>query len=290
MSDGATKNLRWQIGDVEVIRVEERVHGVHRDTLVPGITDAHLAEHAEWVSPYFSASGRLLLSVHSFVVRDGDFTMVVDTCAGTEPRRPLEGDPEFLGRLDAAIDGGLAAVDVVLCTHLHFDHIGWNTRIVDDVRVPTFPNARYLFARIELEAADDEDAALLAPHVSPLVEAGRVDLVETDATLRPSIRLLPTPGHTPGHVSVFIESRGESAVITGDILHTPLQVAHPELTASPFDADPDAATETRQRFLDDHAGEGCLWLGTHFPPPTAGFVLGSKQGRRFEARRPDEEG
>ncbi|MDJ0786878.1 MAG: MBL fold metallo-hydrolase [Myxococcota bacterium] len=280
----AETHLHWRIGDVEVTRVEERIHGVPRDTLVPGITDAHLAEHAEWASPYFSRSGRMLVSVHSFVVRDVDRTLLVDTCSGVEPERPLPGDPAFLERLEKAIPGGAEAVDTVLCTHLHFDHVGWNTRVVDGTRVPTFPNARYLFARVELESLDEDDhAGVRSPAVAPLLEAGLVDLVETDAVLTPRIRLVPTPGHTPGHVSVAIESRGERGVITGDVLHTPLQVALPELTASPFDADPDAATRTRGRFLDAHADVDCLLLGTHFPPPTAGRVRTRGRGRYFAA-------
>ncbi len=276
-------HLEWQVGDVQVMRVEERIHGVVRDTLVPGITDAQIAEHADWVAPFFSRSGRLLLSVHTFVVRDADRVIVVDTCAGAEPPRPLPGDPDFLDRLEGAIEGGLAAVDTVLCTHLHFDHVGWNTHVVDGARVPTFSNARYLFARAELEALDvDDHAAVREPSIEPLLAAGLVDLIETDHVLTPHVRLVPTPGHTPGHVSVQIESRGERAVITGDVLHTPLQVAIPELTASPFDHDPAQATETRSRFLERCVEAGSLVLGTHFPPPTGGRVRGSGGSRRFE--------
>jgi glyoxylase-like metal-dependent hydrolase (beta-lactamase superfamily II) len=275
-------HLEWQVGDVQVVRVEERIHGVIRDTLVPGITDAQLAEHAEWVAPFFSRSGRLLLSVHTFLVRDGERTILIDTCAGVEPARPLPGDPAFLERLEAAINGGLEAVDTVLCTHLHFDHVGWNTRRVGGRRVPTFPNARYLFARVELDALEaDDHASVHESSIAPLIDAGLVDLVETDHVLTPALRLIPTPGHTPGHVSVAIESRGQRAVVTGDVMHTPLQVALPELTASPFDADPAHATETRKRFLDAHEETDCLLFGTHFPPPTAGYVRGSGNQRRF---------
>ena len=274
--------LQWAIGDVHVLRVEERIHGVIRETLVPGITDEQLAEHADWAGAYFSRSGRLLLSVHTFVVFDGDRTIVVDTCSGTEPERPLPGDPAFLERLAEAIPDGLAAVDTVLCTHLHFDHVGWNTRVVDGRRVPTFPNARYLFARIELESLGaDDHASVHEPAVAPLLAAGLVELVETDHALTPNVRLVPTPGHTPGHVSVAIESRGARAVITGDVLHTPLQVALPELTAEAFDFDSAQATDTRTKFLDERADSDCLLPGTHFPPPTAGYVRGSGRGRRF---------
>ena len=276
-------NLNWEIGDVRITRVEERIHGVVRDTLVPGITDAHIETHRSWAAPYFSRSGKMLISVHTFVVQDGEHTIVVDTCSGAEPERPLRGDPEFLGRLEAAIEGGPGAVDTVLCTHLHFDHVGWNTRLEGGARVPTFPRARYLFARTELEALrEDDHADVLEPAVQPLLDAGLVDLVEMDHTITANIRLLPTPGHTPGHVSVAIESAGHHAVITGDIMHTPLQIALPELTASPFDSHPNRATETRKRFLDERQDTPCLLLGTHFPPPTAGFVRGSGRERRFE--------
>lgn len=288
MSETESTLLRWSVGDVEILRVEERIHGVERDTLVPGITDRDLADHDDWVAPYFSRSGRLLLSVHSFVVRDGERTIVIDTCAGAEPRRPLEGDPAFLERLDEAIEGGLGAVDTVLCTHLHFDHVGWNTRLVDGARVPTFPNARYLFARVELEALEaDDHAKVHDTAVAPILDADLAELVETDHVLTARIRLVPTPGHTPGHVSVAIESRGEHAVITGDVMHTPLQVALPDLTASPFDGDPHAATVTRKSFLEAHEGERCLVLGTHFPPPTAGYVV-SEAGRRWFRSSPTD--
>jgi glyoxylase-like metal-dependent hydrolase (beta-lactamase superfamily II) len=281
-------NLTWQIGGVRVTRVEEKIHGVVRDTLVPGITEADLAAHQEWAGRYFSSSGKMLVSVHTFVVTDGDQTIVVDTCSGADPKRPLPGDPEFLGRLDAAIEGGVDAVDIVLCTHLHFDHVGWNTRLDRGKRVPTFPNARYLFARVELDALrSDDHAGVLDPAVRPLLEADLVDLVETDHAVTPRIRLLPTPGHSPGHVSVAIESAGQRAVITGDILHTPLQVALPDRTASPFDWDPDQATATRKRFLDEHADGDSLLLGTHFSPPTAGYVRGAVGARRFVAADED---
>ena len=276
--------LEWSVGTIRIRRVEERIHGVVRDTLVPGITDAHIERHRDWASPYFSRSGRLLLSVHSFVVRDGDRTILVDTCAGTEPERPLPGDSEFLARLGAAIEGGLEAVDTVLCTHLHFDHVGWNTRLVGDERVPTFPNARYLFGRVELEALDaDDHARVMAPAVAPLLERGQVDLVEMDHALTPHVRLVPTPGHTPGHVSVRLESEGEVAFITGDVCHSPIQIAEPQLTASPFDADPGHATRTRERFLAEREADGSLVLGTHFPPPTGGFVRSRGGVRRFES-------
>lgn len=287
-SNATGPNLTWTVGDVSIRRVEERIHGTIRDSIVPGITDAHLLEHQAWAGRFFSSSGRLLLSVHSFVVQTSRQTIVVDTCAGPDSLGPLRGDPDFLPRLDAGIPGGLEAVDIVLCTHFHFDHVGWNTRLEGGRHLPTFPNARYLFARDELDAlsgdadsnsaqssnAESGDHASTVGQVSiaPLLEAGLVDAVERDHRLCEEIRLIPTPGHTPGHVSVVIESRGETAVITGDLAHSPLQFALPELSAEPFDWDSAEATRTRIRFIKEHADTDALVLGTHFPPPTAGWI------------------
>ena len=283
--------LTWQIGRVRVTRVEERIHGVVRDTLVPGITDDDLARHASWAAPYFSQSGRLLLSVHTFVVESRGVTIVVDTCVGTARERPLPGDPAYLARLGAAVDGGIGGVDVVLCTHLHFDHVGWNTVVgAAGQRVPTFPNARYLVTQAELDDLDaDDHDEIAALAVQPLLAAGALDPVATDHRITPEVRLLPTPGHTPGHVSVVVESDGESALITGDAVHSPIQFAHPELAAAQFDADHELSTATRRELIARYADSGTLVLGTHFAPPTAGHVRRRGNGIVFVSpgARPD---
>ncbi|MFK8024488.1 MAG: MBL fold metallo-hydrolase, partial [Ilumatobacter sp.] len=149
--------LDWRIGDVTVTRIEESLLPVDATALIPDYTPAHLEPHRDWAARFFRDDARLLLSVHTFVVRSGSTTIVVDTCVGTTIERQLPGDASFPDRLDAAIDGGLASVDVVLCTHLHFDHVGWNTRLVDGELVATFPNARYLFAQAELEHLELDD-------------------------------------------------------------------------------------------------------------------------------------
>ncbi len=266
-------HLRWNVGDVEVTRVEEAVTRVPATALMPDFTSEHLDPHREWAERFFGPDDELLLSVHSFVVRSGDVTIVVDTCVGTEPERPLPGDATFPDRLGDAVAGGLDGVDVVLCTHLHFDHVGWNLRTVDDARVPTFPNARYLFARAEMAHLEvDDHMGVRAPSVQPLLDAGLVDLVDTDHRITPEVRLLPTPGHTPGHVSVMIESGGNVALITGDMAHSPLQFAIPELAATAFDWDPAQSSETRRTIVAAHANAPTTVLGTHFAPPTAGRI------------------
>ncbi len=269
-------NLSWTIGEVVVTRVEERIVGVPCESIVPGVTNDHLRAQADWIGPYFTGSGKMLLSNHSFVVQSAGSTIVVDTCVGADVERPLPGDPDFLARLDDAIIGGIDAVDVVLCTHLHFDHVGWNTIDSGGARRPTFPNARYLVTRTELahwsstEADVDRLHAVLGTAVQPLLDAGVLDPVEVDHELTDEVRLVPTPGHTPGHVSVWIESRGHRALITGDAAHSPLQFTYPELAATRFDHDSAGSTATRRRLVVDHTDAGTLILGTHFAPPTAG--------------------
>ncbi|MEZ5230655.1 MAG: MBL fold metallo-hydrolase [Acidimicrobiales bacterium] len=161
----------------------------------------------------------------------------------------------------------------MLCTHLHFDHVGWNTVRVDDRWVPTFPNARYLIAATELDhVRRDDHMGVLEPSVQPLLDAGLVDAVATDHRVTSEVRLLPTPGHTPGHVSVTIESAGRRATITGDAVHSPLQFTYPELAASRFDHDSMQSTETRRALIEAHADVDVLVLGTHFAPPAAGHL------------------
>jgi glyoxylase-like metal-dependent hydrolase (beta-lactamase superfamily II) len=173
----------------------------------------------------------------------------------------------------------------VVCTHLHVDHVGWNTRLVDGRWVPTFPRARYLIGRTELEhwkgQPDGEQHEILADSVTPILDAGLAELVEMDHVVSPEIRLVPTPGHTPGHVSVLIESQGETAVITGDMTHHPCQLGHPDWTP-PFDSDPEASARMRWRMFGEWADRPILVIGTHFAGPTAGRVVRDGEAFRFE--------
>lgn len=278
-----TKNLTWTVGQVRITRVEEVVTYVDASVLMPSFTPDMLDPHRDWLVPHFFSdrNNKMALSIHSFVVESQGTTIVIDTCVGGQDKA-LPSDPNFPDRLDAAIDRGLDAVDIVLCTHLHFDHVGWNMRTVDGQQVRTFPNARYLFAKVEVEhTRTDDHMSVLAPSIDPIINAGMADLVDTDHTVTSEVCLLPTPGHTPGHVSVLIQSDGESALITGDMAHTPLQFARPDLAASAFDTDSEQSTQTRVDIIDRFADTDTLVLGTHFAPPTAGHVKRSGDSVRF---------
>jgi len=273
--------MRWKIGDVTVTKVVElEVTGGSR-FILPQATKEEVLPIA-WLQPHFAdAEGRLRMSIHSFVVETPSRRIIVDTCLGNDKtgrRIPTWNDLRgpFLSDL-AAAGYPRESIDTVLCTHLHVDHVGWNTMLVDGRWMPTFPNARYLYGRVEFEhwsrvTGREDMQAIMADSVMPVFDAGLVDLVETDATLADEISLIPTIGHTPGHVSVRIASRGEEALITGDFMHHPVQIARPEW-ASAADSDPGQGIATRRAMFEKLAGTPILVIGTHFAGATAGRIV-----------------
>jgi len=242
-----------------------------------------------WLYPHFvNDQDELLLSIHALLVEAPGLRLVVDTCIGNDKaRRFLGGGALSTPFLQHLADAGWSreGVDAVVCTHLHVDHVGWNTMLQDGAWVPTFPRARYLFGRAEYAhwsaEGGEEQQAILADSVRPILDAGLADLVELDHRLSPEVRLIPTTGHTPGHVSVMIESEGHRAVITGDMSHHPCQMAHPEWSPR-FDHDPDAAATTRARMFAEWADQPILVIGTHYAGPTAGWIRRDGAAYRFE--------
>jgi glyoxylase-like metal-dependent hydrolase (beta-lactamase superfamily II) len=282
--------MKWKIGDVTVTKVVELEATGGSRFLLPQATREAILPIA-WLRPHFAdEDGRLRMSIHSFIVETPERRIIVDTCLGndkTERRIPHwnERDGPFLADLAAA---GFPAesIDTVLCTHLHVDHVGWNTRLVDGSWVPTFPRARYLLGRAEYEhwsgLRDRPDMAhILADSVTPVMEAGLVTMVETNERICEEISLVPTLGHTPGHVSVMIQSQGEQALITGDFMHHPCQIAHPEWSTL-ADSDPDQGIATRRRMFQRLAGTPVLILGTHFAGATAGRLVTDGDSYRLD--------
>ena len=277
-----TSELIWQIGDVRVTRVQEQEALLAPENLMHGVDPARLAEHARWLEPNFmDEAGQIRLSIHALVVESAGRTIVVDTCMGNDRPLPIglgTLQTHFLEKLERVVKR--ESVDLVSCTHLHFDHVGWNTMKVGDGFVPTFPNARYLFAREEFEHWSTESAQSrtddihidLRYSVEPIVAAGLHELVSSRHALTDEVFLEPTPGHTPGHVSVRIESRGQSAVITGDMVHHPVQLAEPGWGSHP-DAQPERAIATRREFVARYGDRPVLVIGTHFAGPTAGRIV-----------------
>jgi glyoxylase-like metal-dependent hydrolase (beta-lactamase superfamily II) len=284
---------RWQIGAVRVTQVIESRGANPPSFLFAGLTAERVQSHA-WLRPHFAhADGRLFASIHCFVVESQGRRIVVDTCVGNDKARSTAMWNQLHGPfLDDLARAGFpaASIDVVLCTHMHTDHVGWNTRLAGERWVPTFANARYLFSRAEYEhwvgAGDDEELQVLADSVRPIVEVGLADWVASDHVLTGEVRLEPTPGHTPGHVSVRLRSRGSEAVITGDLMHHPIQCCEPRV-GSRFDVDSQAAYEIRLRFLREQADRNVLVLGTHFAAPTAGWIASAGDAWEFAVRPPE---
>jgi glyoxylase-like metal-dependent hydrolase (beta-lactamase superfamily II) len=280
--------LRWQIGEVRISRVVESEGPTPPSFLFADATPEKLLQHA-WLKPHFlNDEGKLISSIHAFVVESGGRVIVVDTCVGNDKPREVKNWHMRKGRfLEDMAEAGFprARIDTVLCTHLHVDHVGWNTRLEQGRWVPTFPNARYLIARKEWDYWKDEaagpDREVRNDSVRPILEAGLADLVEPDHRITPEVFLEPTPGHTPGHVSVRISSKGQDAVITGDLMHHPVQIGTPEM-GSKFDVDSDAARATRRAFLEKYKDGRTLVLGTHFAAPTAGRL--AREGGSFLLR------
>jgi len=276
--------LRWKIGDVTVTRVVESTPLLDPLAFFPASTAADWERHRDWLVPHFvTEEGQAQLSIHMLIVESMGQTIVVDCCVG-EPAASF-GMAGRDGFLDEVREAGCdpAAVGVVLCTHLHFDHVGWNTHQVDGAWVPTFPNARYLFGRVEYEhwKATDDHTNGRPESVQPVVDAGLADLVESTHRINDEIWLEPTPGHTPGHHSVRISSGGQEAVITGDMTHHPIQIAEPHCGIS-ADVDPEWATRTRREFLARYGGTPVLVIGTHYAGPTAGHIVADGESWKFK--------
>jgi glyoxylase-like metal-dependent hydrolase (beta-lactamase superfamily II) len=284
--------LSWRVGDVTITKIVEfegAFPGGGPGSAVPEGTPEAIKQ-IPWLIPHFATEeGFIRMSVHALLVETPARRIVIDTCIGNDKVRssPMFNmiKTNFLADL-AAAGWSRDSVDGVLCTHLHVDHVGWNTMLEDGDWKPTFPKARYYFGRREFEhwsteATRPDTKVIFADSVQPILDAGLATLVEMDAVIAPEIRLIPTPGHTPGHVSVVIESKGERAVITGDIMHHPCQVAHPHWS-SDFDNDKDASRVTRRAFLCDYADNGTLVIGTHFGGPTAGRVVRDGDAYRLE--------
>jgi glyoxylase-like metal-dependent hydrolase (beta-lactamase superfamily II) len=280
------------LGDLTIQRALELVTPFDPLFFFPETTPDDWAPHRSWLEPKAMdpESGALPFPVQSYVVRTSHHTILIDSCVGNHKKRPgfpswhLKADDAYMRALGAL---GLAPedIDFVMCTHMHGDHVGWNTRLVDGRWVPTFPNARYVFSRKELEVWEREHTKSPRPSledsVLPVVAAGQAELVMNDHALDDEVWLEPTPGHTPDHLAICLASRGERAVMSGDLMHSPIQCLYPEWTARP-DWDADLAKRTRRAFLERHCDTATLVCTAHFPLPSAGRIVAHGNAFRFE--------
>jgi glyoxylase-like metal-dependent hydrolase (beta-lactamase superfamily II) len=278
--------MKWQIGKIKVTRIQELVFPEFSD-VIPAVTK-ELVKEIKWLFPHFvTADGHLSLSIHSLIVETPTHKLVVDTCIGDgRDRMPMEGmhmlSTNYMRDMQA--EGYQPEdMDFVLCTHLHVDHVGWNTRLVDGKWVPTFPNAKYIMDKKDLDFWGSIDAdtdidfmqvqrQVFKDSLMPVINAGLAQPVDAPSIICEGVRLISTPGHTPGHVSVVLESEGQTGLITGDFIHHPIQFHDPALV-SPFDVDNEMAIETRRRIFGEYADTPTLIIGTHFAGPTAGTLV-----------------
>jgi len=291
----AVEHIRkWKIGDVEVVRiVEVNAHEDPFDVLMPGATP-ELAKQYDWLFPHFATpDGRMKISFQAFVLRSGTQKIMIDTCIGNDREREY---PIFTNMQTSFIEDLTAAgyapetVAKVLCTHMHFDHVGWNTRKVNGRWVPTFPNARYLFGRKEYEhwqmlkrTGGYHDFTHLEDSIDPITSVGLADFIEPNFKITDEVSLVPTPGHTPGHVSVHISSKGQEGFITGDMLHHPLQLAEADCPGN-FDMDKEQGVKTRKAMFERLGDKKILVIGSHFSDPTAGYIVRDKNNWRFKVQ------
>jgi glyoxylase-like metal-dependent hydrolase (beta-lactamase superfamily II) len=264
--------MHWNVGKVRITKIVELETVGSTRFILPLATNEEI-QKLPWLIPHFATEeGRLKMSIHSLVVETPKRRIVVDTGLGNDkqgrnvPTWNNRNTP-FLETMTAA---GFApdSIDTVLCTHLHVDHVGWNTRLVGGQWVPTFANARYVFGRTEYEhwrdhSIEPDRAAVFNDSVKPIVAAGKVDLVASDAKICDEITLISTPGHSPGHMSILIQSDGESALLTGDVAHHPCQMAHLDWSST-ADSDPVQSAATRRQLFGRFADTPTTVIGGHF--------------------------
>ncbi|MBA2280249.1 MAG: MBL fold metallo-hydrolase [Acidimicrobiia bacterium] len=284
----ATAAQRWKVGDVVVTSVvEEQTDHVPPQFFFPEATPEAVARHGWLVPDFADASGAISLRIQALVVEVGGRRVLVDPCVGNgkTSNLPFWNDQQwpFLDNL-AAAGFDVGGIDEVVHTHLHADHVGWDTHRDGDAWVPTFTSARHLYTEAALEFVRDpggyDNANVLRESVQPILDAGLADIVAEDADLGDGLRLEPTGGHTPGHVSLWIESAGEVALVSGDFVHHPVQCAEPGWSEI-GDSDADEARATRRRMLTRAAERDVLFIGTHFPTRPAGRITADGQAWRF---------
>jgi glyoxylase-like metal-dependent hydrolase (beta-lactamase superfamily II) len=284
-----------RIGDFEVHRISE-FEGpfIAPEVFFPDYDPALLHANPHMTGPGLldPATGKLVFSFHSFVVKTGRHTILIDSCIGNNKERPTR--PQF-HRLQSPFIADLGGagvkpedVDFVMCTHLHWDHVGWNTRLDNGRWVPTFPNARYIMARREFEHWQGvQQRGEESPHrnafedsVLPVVRTGQSVLVGDDYAMEDGLWFESAPGHTPGNVVIHARSRDERAVFLGDVIHHQFQLMQPAWSTLAC-TDRELSRTTRTRLIAEYAERGTRLLPGHFPAPTTGRIVRHGSSYRY---------
>ena len=283
-------SLKFSAGDLTIHRViEQEVPFFPALELLPDLTPEQLAENRDWMKKAGALDNNdvLILCFQSYIVKTPHHTILIDSCIGNDKQRP--GRPNWHEKKDDSYMRALKAagfsvgdIDYVMCTHLHVDHVGWNTRLENGRWVPTFPKARYVFGKSEYDYWHEQNAKAEVPpfadSVLPIVEAKKAEFVSHDFALGDHGRILPTPGHTPGHVAFTFGKGKDDVVFAGDLVHSPVQALYPELSPK-FDVDPKQAAATRRSFFERYCDTDTLCCTAHFPSPSSGKI--KRKGNGF---------
>jgi glyoxylase-like metal-dependent hydrolase (beta-lactamase superfamily II) len=265
-----------KVGDVTVLPVLDSTVGGPPRYLFPGVSEERFAPYKH----FLNADGRLEFTIGTYVLRSAGKTLLVDTGIGGKDR------PGFPAGnlLENLAEAGVRPedVDVVVITHLHIDHVGWNTVERDGQWVTTFPRASYVVVKDEWDFFSSDPVQskqeYVIDSVLPLAGSGQLELVDREYAITPELTLVPSPGHTPAHSCVALVSRGEKAMILGDLTHHPLQLTETEWEAV-FDLDRALACKSREAIARRIEEEGAYAIGGHFPTPGFGRLL-QLDGRR----------
>jgi glyoxylase-like metal-dependent hydrolase (beta-lactamase superfamily II) len=275
-------SLPFFVDDLTIHRIiEQETTFLPAIEMFPGLTPDLLAKNRPWMrqAGAIDRNDTLILCFQSYIVTTPDHTILVDSCIGNDKPRPrpkwnMKSDSEYMLAL-AAAGFTVDDIDFVMCTHMHVDHVGWNTRLANGRWVPTFPNARYIFGKTEFDYWSAQHArtpvAQFDDSVLPVVEAGQAEIVHDDYEIGDHMRILPTHGHTPGHAAFIFGCGSDHVVVSGDLMHSPLQTRYPELSPN-FDVDPAQGAVTRRNFLERYCDTDTLCCTAHFPSPSAGKI------------------
>jgi glyoxylase-like metal-dependent hydrolase (beta-lactamase superfamily II) len=276
-------SLKFSVGDLTIHRIiEQETMFLPAREMLPDLTPELLAENRGWMKKAGALDDQdtLVLCFQSYIVKTPHHTILIDSCIGNDKPRPtrpkwnMKTDDTYMRALKAA-GFSVGDIDFVMCTHLHVDHVGWNTRLENGRWVPTFPKARYVFGKGEYDYWTEQNGKAEVPpfadSVLPVVEANRVELVGNDFALGDHGRILPTPGHTPGHVAFAFGKGRDDVVFAGDFAHSPIQTRLPELSPR-FDVDPAQSAATRRNFFERYCDTDTLCCTAHFPSPSSGKI------------------
>ena len=284
---------RFEIGSITVHRIIEQEAALF-DALqfFPTLTRELIDENRGWLQPRFiDPAGKVMLCVQSYLLETPHHHILIDTCVGNHKQRPARPfwhlmNSDRYERSLAAAGFGVDDIDFVMCTHMHVDHVGWNTRLENGRWVPTFPKARYVFADRELEfwtrrQKDNPEACpWVEDSVLPIVAADRAEIVTSAHVLNDLVTLIPTPGHTIDHYSVHVGRPGADAVVTGDMIHSPLQARYPEIGMM-TDYDSQQAARSRRTLFERFCEAPTLMCTAHFPSPSVGRFVRRKEAFDF---------